>query len=333
MPPVPGNLDNLVQAALHKHCGEDWVLQECRRLSAGASAETYALQIKTRAGEQALILRRSATGRGLGVTVDKRTEALVQRAAAAHGVAAPQVLFILESGDQLGEGYVMQRAGGETLPRRILEDAGLAAARARLTRQCAQVLSAIHAVPIPQLPKLPELSAAPQLRQIETLYRGGPLASPVFELALRWLAKRMPPADEPLHLVHGDFRNGNLLVDAEGLRLVLDWELTHLGDPMEDIGWLCANAWRFGQRDQPVGGFGRREELYAAYEAASGRPVNPDRVRFWEVFAAFKWGVICVMQAVLHLTGAVRSVERAAIGRRVAETELDVLDLLEGREA
>jgi aminoglycoside phosphotransferase (APT) family kinase protein len=321
-----------LQAALHKHCGADHELRQCRRLSAGASAETYAVDVQTAQGEQALILRRSAGGKGLGVNVDKRTEALVQRAAAAHGVPAPAVLCILDQEDELGEGYVMHRGEGETLARRILENPELATARERLTAQCAQALAAIHAVRPNQLPKLPALSAAPQLKQIEALYRNGPLVSPVFELALRWLGKRMPAADETLHLVHGDFRNGNLLIDTQGLQLVLDWELTHLGDPMEDLGWLCVNAWRFGQRDRPVGGFGQRDALYAAYEAASGRRVDPGRVRFWEVFGTPKWGVICILQAMFHLSGAVRSVERAAIGRRVSETELDLLDLIEGRD-
>ncbi len=329
---MPQDIKARLQAALHKHCGSGYQLRQCRRLSAGASAETYAVDVQTAEGAQALILRRSATGGGLGVNVDKRTEALVQRAAAAHGVPAPVVLCILDKEDELGEGYVMRRGEGETLAQRILEQPALASAREQLTEQCTQALAAIHAVPPDQLPKLPTLPAAPQLKQIEALYRNGPLVSPVFELALRWLGKRIP-ADDVLCLVHGDFRNGNLLIDAQGLQLVLDWELTHLGDPMEDLGWLCVNAWRFGQRDKPVGGFGQRDALYAAYEAASGRRVDLERVHFWEVFGTLKWGVICILQAMFHLSGAVRSVERAAIGRRVSETELDLLDLIEGRDA
>jgi aminoglycoside phosphotransferase (APT) family kinase protein len=328
---MPQDIEAKLQAALQRYCGDGCRLAQCRRLSAGASAETYALDVESPQGMQALILRRSAGGQGLGVNVDKRTEALVQRAAAAAGVPAPAVLFILEPDDGLGEGYVMRRGAGETLPKRILGNAEFATARAQLTRQCAQALAAIHAVPVASLPKLAALPAGPQLKQIEALYRSSPLVSPVFELALRWLGQRLPGDEAPLALVHGDFRNGNLLVDAQGLRLVLDWELTHLGDPMEDLGWLCVNAWRFGRRDQPVGGFGERSELYATYEAASGRAVDAPRVRFWEVFGTLKWGVICLLQAMLHLSGTVRSVERAAIGRRIPETELDLLDLIESK--
>lgn len=288
------------------------------------------MDVASTTGKLELILRRSATkGAGLGVNVDKRTEALVQMAAVENGVPVPKILFILDDADKLGEGYVMQRAEGETLPKRILEDKQYAAARDSLTEQCAHALAAIHSVPTGELPELAALPAGPQLKQIEALYRNTARVSPVFELAFQWLARNLPETTPDLQLVHGDFRNGNLLVDETGLRLVLDWELTHLGDPLEDLGWLCVNAWRFGERDNTAGGFGSREALCAAYQEAGGMQVEPDHLRFWEVFGTLKWGVICIIQATLHLSGAVRSVERAAIGRRVSETELDLLDLLE----
>ncbi|MET1040820.1 MAG: DUF6285 domain-containing protein, partial [Acidimicrobiales bacterium] len=129
-------------------------------------------------------------------------------------------------------------------------------------------------------------------------------------------------------VVHGDFRHGNLIVGPEGLRAVLDWELAHLGDPLEDLGWLCVRAWRFGGPG-PVGGFGEREELYAAYEAAGGRAVDPDVARWWEVLGTLKWGVMCIIQTATHLTGQARSVELAAIGRRVCENEYDLLALID----
>ena len=117
------------------------------------------------------------------------------------------------------------------------------------------------------------------------------------------------------------------MVGPDGLRAVLDWELAHLGDPIEDLGWFCVRAWRFGSTD-PAGGFGSRDELLAAYEAAGGGAVDPAELHWWEVLGTLKWGVICVMQATAHLTGLSRSVELAAIGRRVCETEHDLLELL-----
>ncbi len=128
--------------------------------------------------------------------------------------------------------------------------------------------------------------------------------------------------------MHGDFRNGNFIVGPEGIRSVLDWELSHLGDPVEDLGWLCVKSWRFGHVDQPVGGFGPVDVLLAAYEHAGGGTVDPEHLHYWETFGTLKWGVICEMQSFSHLHGLVRSVELAALGRRIAEMEWDLLELI-----
>ena len=111
---------------------------------------------------------------------------------------------------------------------------------------------------------------------------------------------------------------------------MLDWELAHLGDPVEDLGWLCVKSWRFGVTDKLVGGFGAVPDLLNAYERAGGRAVDEDTLRFWIALGTLKWGVICVGQAFTHLNGLVRSVELATLGRRVAETEWDLLDILDG---
>jgi aminoglycoside phosphotransferase (APT) family kinase protein len=128
-------------------------------------------------------------------------------------------------------------------------------------------------------------------------------------------------------VVHGDFRLGNLLVGPAGLVAALDWELVHLGDPMEDLAWLVVRAWRFGSAGA-VAGLGSRDELAVAYEAAGGAPVDLDAMRWWEILGTIKWGVICMMQTSSHLSGANRSVELAAIGRRTCEAEYDLMLLL-----
>jgi hypothetical protein len=127
--------------------------------------------------------------------------------------------------------------------------------------------------------------------------------------------------------LHGDFRMGNLLVGPDGLRAVLDWELAHAGDPAEDLGWLCAPAWRFGGAGA-VGGFGDVPAFLDAYAAAGGDVIDEPRLEWWLVYATVKWATICAMQASSHLSGARRSVELAAIGRRVCESEWDLFVLL-----
>jgi aminoglycoside phosphotransferase (APT) family kinase protein len=116
-------------------------------------------------------------------------------------------------------------------------------------------------------------------------------------------------------------------VNEHGLAAILDWELAHLGDPMEDLGWLCVRAWRFGGA-QPVAGLGTYDELFDAYEKESGIRPDFDVVRWWEILGTLKWGVICISQAATHLNGLVRSHELAAIGRRVCENEYDLIELL-----
>ena len=98
--------------------------------------------------------------------------------------------------------------------------------------------------------------------------------------------------------------------------------------PVEDLGWLCVKSWRFGAVDKPAGGFGSREELWAAYQRAGGGKVDPVRAHWWEVLGTARWGIICHNQAFKHLSGSIRSMELASIGRRAVETEVDLLQLL-----
>ena len=118
------------------------------------------------------------------------------------------------------------------------------------------------------------------------------------------------------------------MVGPQGLTGVLDWELAHAGDPVEDLGWVCVPAWRFARRDRPAAGLGTRAQLLEAYERHSGVAVDPAALSWWELAGTLRWGVICVMQAFSHLSGARRSVEHAVIGRRACEVEWDLLELL-----
>jgi hypothetical protein len=149
----------------------------------------------------------------------------------------------------------------------------------------------------------------------------------MIDFTARWLLDHLPPESE-LSLVHGDFRNGNLVVDPGGMVAVLDWEIAHIGDPVRDLGWLCTASWRFGRPEKPVGGFGSYEDLFVAYEEESGRAVDPAHVRFWEVFGSFWWSVGCLGMADQYRSGPDRSVERAAIGRRSSECQVDCVNLV-----
>ena len=302
------------------------------RLSGGASQETWSFDIVHPDGDIGAILRRAPSGygaapeRAAGLAAEA---ALMQRAYEA-GVSSPRVLHVLQPQDELGTGFIMSRVEGETIPRKILRDERFAQARPKLARQLGKVLADIHGLALPQLPELRRMTAAKEIAELDRDYRSFNRPRPVFELALRWLRDRDPGSPHEVTLVHGDFRHGNLIIGPEGLRAVLDWELAHLGDPMEDLGWICVNSWRFGEIDKPVGGLGTREELFAGYEKA-GRRVDPARVKFWEVMGTLRWGVMCCGMMQRFRSGPEHSIERAMIGRRSSETEIDLLRLLAPR--
>jgi Phosphotransferase enzyme family/Domain of unknown function (DUF6285) len=224
---------------------------------------------------------------------------------------------------------VMRRIPGETIARRILRDLEYGPARGVLVGQLARFAAGLHAVQVP--PGFPQPDPLATLRDQLAIFGDAGQHSDVFELALDWLAANPPPDRDPV-LLHGDFRLGNLIVGPEGLRAVLDWELTHLGNPAEDLGWLCVKAWRFGA-GAPVAGVGSRDELLAAYRDAGGADLRLDELRWWETLGTLRWGIICMSQAWTHLSGAYRSVELATIGRRVCEQEWDLLLLLQPEEA
>ena len=256
-------------------------------------------------------------------------EAAVQRAAAAAGMPVPAVRCASDDTSVLGCQYLISaRVRGETIPRRILRalraQPSADEARGRLLAQCGAALAALHAADPNEVPGLPADDPPTLCRDLMDAL-GQPSA--VFEVALRWLWQHRPPPGGSA-IVHGDFRMGNLMVDSSGLAAVLDWELVHRGDPLEDLGWFCVRAWRFGEDARPAGGLGSVEELVAGYERAAGTPVDRAALRWWQVLGTLRWGVFCQRQADRHLSGQTRSVELAAIGRRASENEWDLLDLL-----
>jgi len=316
-------LGERIEALLGAH-GHRGRVEDLRRLSGGASRETWSFDLVAEHGSAPMILQRLRAGTVSGGP-GMPGEAALMRAAGALGVPVPAVVAD-DDGAALGAPCIVtRRLEGETIARKLLRDDEWAGARARLVGQAAGALAAIHRIPVDAAPRLRD---ADQLDEMRALLQGFTQPLPAFELALRWLDAHRP-ASPRRTVVHGDFRLGNLLVDREGLAGVLDWELAHIGDPVEDLGWYCVRAWRFGS-PLPAGGMGTRAALLDAYEAAGGGAVDPESLRWWELLGTLKWGLICIVQSQVHLSGASRSVELATIGRRVCENEWDVLALLPG---
>jgi len=291
------------------------------RLSGGASRETYAFELQR--GTDApvdLILQRIRPGPVAG-TFSMEDEAALLRAAASVGVPVAPVVAASDDVALIGAPFVVvERLDGETIARRLLRDDAYAAARATLLRDSARALAAVHRIPVDGLPGLQAQDQLGSLRGLYDMLEPSMGPHPAFVLAFRQLGRDRPPVRDGV-VLHGDFRLGNLLVDAGGLVAALDWELAHVGDPLEDLAWFSIRAWAFGGEGGEVAGVGSVDELVAAYEDASGTTVDRDALEWWRAVETLRWGVICMLQAHTHLSGASRSIELATIGRRVCETE------------
>jgi aminoglycoside phosphotransferase (APT) family kinase protein len=304
-----------------------------RRLSGGASQETWSFEAVGTSGSRKLILRRAPGGeRQHETSAGLEVEASLIDMAGKAGVPEPPVLHVMRPEDGVGKGFVLGFVEGETLGRKIVRDEAFAGARKVLAFQCGETMAKIHRLPLEKLPKVRTAGARERLDELYARYKISERPRPVFAIAFEWLRERLPTTPPPARLVHGDFRNGNIIVGPDGLRAVLDWELAHLGDPVEDLGWICIAPWRFGGIDRPAGGFGTREELLAGYEAGGGGKVSLDQLKWWEVLGSLSWGVSCGSMHLAFRSGIDRTSERAMIARRASENEIDLLNLLLPRD-
>jgi aminoglycoside phosphotransferase (APT) family kinase protein len=314
-------------------------VRDLRPLPGGACQDNYRVDLLLPAAEtrERRMVLRSDARRSLPASLDRREEFEVIRAAVAAGVKTPAVQWLTQGLVREGAyAYFMDWVDGEAIGRRVVRNAELAQARQRLPLQLAEVLSQIHSVnpgtaPNLRFSNLTRSDAAPAQAAIDSIRRqidGLAERHPALELSAQWLTENAPPSDERT-LVHADFRTGNFMVSPEGLVAVLDWEFAHWGDPFEDLGWLCVRDWRFGQLDKPVGGIAPRDLFYGAYQSASGRPVDPKRVHYWEVAGNVRWALGSIYQGERYLSGEESDIELLAIARRAGEMEFEALRLIE----
>ena len=329
---MPEHIESALNGITSKFSSNHGPITTLNRLSGGASQEIWVFELTIGQAIKRFILRRAPGGErsaSTSHTISLENEAKLLRAVGATKLPVPKVAYICSPEDGLGSGYIMEFIAGETFARRIQRDDTYQKARAQFSKECGAALATIHQTPLNTLPDLPVSSALVQIQHYEEIYRQLGIPRPTFELALQMLKARPPEEMDPV-LVHGDFRLGNLMIGEDGLRAVLDWELAHLGDPREDIGWICVNSWRFGAPQNRVGGIGQLEDLLSAYSEAGGRAIRPKDIYWWEMLGGLKWGIMCMIMYDTYRSGADVSVERVAIGRRISETEIDLINLMEG---
>jgi aminoglycoside phosphotransferase (APT) family kinase protein len=325
-----------LRIAVARHIGSPGTIHELQRLTGGANKTTWSFDAEVDGARRPFILQLASTRAidesnpiaGVSPHLTAEEDARLMIAAVRANVPAPRVRAILVPADGLGSGYVTERVAGETLATRILREERFASARASMATQCGTILAAIHQIPLSEATFLKRLEPAEHVavQRMIADYHGFRL--PALELGLRWAADHAPQKVRHT-VVHGDFRAGNFIVGEEGIRCVLDWEIGQSGDPMQDLGWVCVKTWRFGGVN-PVGGFGTREDLFAAYEKASGQSVDPAHVRFWEAYGSVKWAVGCLSLGTRGIEEI--GIERCAIGRRIEEPLWDFLNLIEGQD-
>lgn len=326
----------VVPGAVRAALGDDVEVGKPWKLAGGAMHDSWAVDAITADGPCQLVVRVSPAGRADFVKTRREFEVL--KVAHQRGIRCPRPIAAGEV--KTGEDYlVMVRMPGDSNPRQLVASDACARTREAIIPQLAEDLARIHTITPADVAAAPEMRApapgedplAAARRQVEDdyhLYLLNP--HPAIEWAFRWLDRRLgelPPSGREPCLVHGDFRVGNIMYDENGLTAILDWEGTHISEPEEELAWFCTRVWRFGANHLEAGGIARRDAWVEAYERASGHRVDRNRLAAWEVLQNIRWAQITMMQARAHLDGHTVSHELAAIGRRTAETELEILRL------
>ena len=334
-----------IEAVVAEAVNSQWPeaqIKKLDRLTGGASANCWLLTLDHgNDGDddcRRYVVRQDAIKRQPSSThigADKRAEYQLQKLFADSLCPVPPVYCMLPEVNGCA-GYIMGYLEGETLAGRINKSPEYTDVRRGLAYRMGQVAACIHKQDLASVVDI-------ELRQVNTeqlvsesykQYLAYNEPHPIFEYAFDYL-RQNPLADAPQSLIHGDLRNGNLIVDTDGLQAVLDWELAHIGNPYHDLSWLCCNTWRFGNRDQIVGGFGEVQDLFAGYREAYGADncdwLNESALEGWLVFEALRWGLVCMSQCRFELQASVPVgivMERAAIGRRISEVEMELMLLL-----
>jgi aminoglycoside phosphotransferase (APT) family kinase protein len=311
------------------------IVERAHLLSGGAIQQNWLLDVLLDDTRLELVLRTDGHST-LAMSHSRAQEFALLNAAHAAGVTVAEPLWLCTDPAVTGAPFfVMKRVGGTAVASRVIRDARLGGERATLAERLGAQLARIHTIRPPRadlaflaLPeRAPSLAAVASNRAALDTLDDAP--RPVLEWGLRWLERQAPPRTEVV-LCHRDFRTGNYMLDNDGITAILDWEFAGWGDAAEDLGWFCATCWRFGATGLEAGGIGSRDAFYRGYERESGTRVDPAAVSYWEVAAHVRWGVIALLQANRHLSGAETSLELALTSHIVPELEFEILELTSG---
>ncbi|KAB1074037.1 phosphotransferase family protein [Methylobacterium planeticum] len=304
-------------------------LTDVQPLGGGSIQENWRIDCVVAGTPRHFVLRKDAAAT-IASSRSRSEEFAILQAAHHGGVRVPEPVGFCQDETVVGAPFaLMGLVDGVALGPRVAKDLSLGGDRERLAECLGRELARIHRIRLPRanLAFLGDPEPDPARAEIAVL-RGKldalGAARPALEWGLRWADRHAPACSVPT-LTHRDFRTGNYMVDAAGLTAILDWEFAGWGDPVSDLGWFCAECWRFGRPALEAGGIASRAAFYRGYEGEGGGPIDNAAVRYWEIVAHLRWAVIALEQGQRHLSGAAFSLELALTGRMVPELERAVL--------
>lgn len=330
-PQIIAELTVALRAAIKRRYGEGADIGSVNAAVLGGSNRTLLFDLHGPGSQRRLVFRQETYRAANSPFLAPQDQFKLLQIAHRHHLPVPEPIFEMDADDHLGRGFVMSCIEGDSLPKVLLNDPGYASARERFARQTGEILAQLHGIDSGEAGFLAHTtdSVDPLAAQIARYDSYGEY-HPAIDVGIRWLETRRPAATTQ-SIVHGDYRNGNLILGPQGIRAVLDWECAHLGSAVEDIAWVCLRSWRYGQLDKAVGGMGAREDLYQAYQTHGGRALEPEEVHWWEVFGLLRWAILNIMQASGHISGERRSLAFASCGRNTSMIEYDLLMTINGQ--
>lgn len=316
-------------------------IEKLKRFTVGFSWLTYGFDAiwHNAAGEQCrpLILRIGPPN-GIFAPYKASLQFFAQRVLEHSGVPVPKVYWYSDSSEVFGAPFfVCERVAGEApIPwapegGEVFDDA----TRANLAEQFVGALAALHTfewrgTELAKVSAPVEADTAAQQQidfWVDVTERSGLRRFPAVAWAVAWLRANRPVAPR-IGIVHGDYRIGNFLEQDGRITAILDWELTHLGDPHEDIGFICLRAW--SGRSPYLCQLIRREDLYRRYEELTGIAVNPEAVRYYEVLNNFKLFAIHAAAAGCFEAGKFNDLRMPAMGAQIPRVLLQLERMIEG---
>ncbi len=284
-----------VRQAAEKFLGDRWQspvqVTDIRKIFGGASRETYRLEVSVDGESRGLILRRDPPSSL--IDTERELEFGAYARVFPTDIPVPEPLFLENDATVMQQPFSIMAA----IDHCLTDVAGLSAEqRDQLGREKYAILGRLAAkdpmaldfaelMPVPRL----EDCAAEQLAYWESVIIDDEIhPQPIARAALRWLKRHMPPPAQKLSVVHGDYRTGNFLFNTDAqITGILDWEMCHLGDPLEDLAWSMDPLWR-GDETELAGKLLADSEAIKTWEQASGLTCDAEAFRWWRIFVAVK---------------------------------------------